>query len=350
MRLTLRPALRLAGRLVGKSLPDLLAVPSDIQELAPAETQTLAPAVFLDGQLERIEGTAFLSPGWRDLLSGGRRTHSPTRALRFANVTLADGALYCDGAARFLRRAFSRFPRFIVRDEVASAGLYVSAGGSSYFGTWLREDTLTYLLAAERPGGAVSPQRISMPHEHGYRRLLAMDCTEYRTAFFRELVVFDDAGQNSAKRARFDLTRARLTAGHPGADHPGVFLLRGGTGQSRVLENEVALAGQMARRLGLRVVDPQNLSVDQIVAACAGSRMVMGVEGSHLAHGLVCLADGGTLFVLQPPFRFAPILKDQTDRQDQRYAFVVGRPSAGGFTVDPDEVLRTLDLIPSSEL
>jgi hypothetical protein len=347
MHVSLRPGLSRVGRLLGASAPDFRGLPAETEELAPAETAEVPPARFLEGQMDRIQGTAFLSPRWREKLTGGfQTTHGATLAQRYRNVTLIDGALYSQGATHFLRRAFSRVPWALVRDEVETACLYVSPGGSTYFGTWLREDTLTYLLTAGRPGGAVSPERPVMPHEQHYRRLLGMEVREFRTAFFRELVLFRDAGQNSGKRARFAATRARLTAGHPGADHPGVFLLRGGTGQSRVLENEAALAEQMSHRLGLRVVDPQKHSVEEIVAACAGSQMVMGVEGSHLAHGLECLVDGGTLFVLQPPFRFAPVLKDQTDRQNQRYAFVVGQPSPGGFTVNPEEVLRTLDLVP----
>ena len=35
-----------------------------------------------------------------------------------------------------------------------------------------------------------------------------------------------------------------------------------------------------------------------------------------------------------------------SDMEDQNYSFVVGRPTQGGFTVDPDEVERTLDLLP----
>ncbi|VVO55293.1 hypothetical protein PS858_00494 [Pseudomonas fluorescens] len=37
-----------------------------------------------------------------------------------------------------------------------------------------------------------------------------------------------------------------------------------------------------------------------------------------------------------------------TDRDRQNFGFVVGTPPGAGFTIDPDEVERTLDLFPSS--
>jgi hypothetical protein len=37
--------------------------------------------------------------------------------------------------------------------------------------------------------------------------------------------------------------------------------------------------------------------------------------------------------------------KEYADRMEMPFAFVVGHPSTEGFTVDVDEVLRTLDLL-----
>ncbi|MHC8354589.1 hypothetical protein ACYZTL_04945 [Pseudomonas sp. LB3P81] len=52
--------------------------------------------------------------------------------------------------------------------------------------------------------------------------------------------------------------------------------------------------------------------------------------------------------VLQPPDRFVCFFKYLTDRDQQNFGFVVGTPAGSGFTIDPDEVERTLDLFPSS--
>ncbi len=61
-------------------------------------------------------------------------------------------------------------------------------------------------------------------------------------------------------------------------------------------------------------------------------------------HGILPLSPGGGLLVLQPPNRFSAIFKDLTDRDGQRFGFVVGLPKEEDFWIDPDEVERTLDL------
>ncbi|MNJ64657.1 hypothetical protein D3C77_606240 [compost metagenome] len=73
----------------------------------------------------------------------------------------------------------------------------------------------------------------------------------------------------------------------------------------------------------------------------------MGVEGSQLVHGVNVLQAGGSLLVLQPPNRFVSYYKFLTDRDNQHFGFVVGTPEGDGFTIDIEEVERTLDLLPA---
>jgi capsular polysaccharide biosynthesis protein len=112
-----------------------------------------------------------------------------------------------------------------------------------------------------------------------------------------------------------------------------------------VLRNELELAHRLHERRGLRILDPRQADVPTIVAACAGARVVVGVEGSGLIHGILSLRAGGAVLALQPPGRFVGLYKHLTDRDDQRFAFVVGRPEGEDFRVDPEEVERTLDLL-----
>jgi hypothetical protein len=168
-----------------------------------------------------------------------------------------------------------------------------------------------------------------------------------RDAFFRELVIFDDLCQNRNKHLRFRAMGEKLLSHVEYNEHPGVFILRGGTGELRLLRNELELAEYLRVRRGFRVIDPAKSDVPTIVAACAGARTVIGIEGSHLIHGVNVLQPGGSLLVLQPPNRFLCFFKYLTDRDHQNFAFVVGSPDGDGFRIDPEEVERTLDLLPS---
>jgi hypothetical protein len=226
---------------------------------------------------------------------------------------------------------------------VTSGAIYESWVGNRWFGTWLLDDCLAYRLA-ERFGQPVTTARAACGHAFEYELRLGMAPRRLERARFDELIVFRDFFNTADRKARADDFRRRLVGSAPPAVHPGVFLLRGQRGTRRVLANERALAEQLARTRGLRLLDPESSSVAEIVAACAGARVVAGVEGSQLVHGLMLMPPAATLLVLQPPDRVASVLKSATDRQGQRFAFVVGIGDQSAFRVDPGEVLRTLDL------
>jgi capsular polysaccharide biosynthesis protein len=114
--------------------------------------------------------------------------------------------------------------------------------------------------------------------------------------------------------------------------------------------NEIELAEHLRERRGFRILDVTRDDVPTIVAGCAGARVVIGVEGSNLAHGLITMQTGGALVTLQPPDRFSGVLKRTTDMAGMDFAFVVGQAEPGGFRVDPVEVERTLDLLPQSSM
>jgi hypothetical protein len=106
-------------------------------------------------------------------------------------VTLVDGSLYKGDARTFLATRRRWLPRITVDVELESVCLYCSTVGLQYFGSWLIDDCPTYLLAH----GAGQPATLDTPrssHAIGYEQIFAMDPLRLRTAFFRELIVFDD--------------------------------------------------------------------------------------------------------------------------------------------------------------
>ncbi len=316
--------------------------------LAPGEATTSTRAVFLPGQLERITGWAFVKdhPG-PEMAGGVPLYHQPTRAFLLKDAWLLDGTLSCGAACSYLQHRAKRLPQVECRQEIGHAAVYCTAGGNRWFGQWLMDDCVTYPLAAAE-GVPVTTDNNFGAHMKTYEEWLDMSPTRVDNAFLREVVVYDDVGQTRDKSRRFKAMTAKLLARLDAKPHAGVFILRGTAGARRVLQNELALAERLRDRRGFRVIDPMVADVPTILRTCAGARVVCGVEGSGLMHGIMVQPPGSAVMTLQPPNRFFAGYKHQADRDGNFFGFVVGRQVGEDFTVDGDEVERTLDLFPGA--
>jgi hypothetical protein len=343
--LSLWPIAHLAHRLgVGATPIEQAAEKS--WEIAPAETAVPPRAFFLDGQLERVTGWAFASGHPRRQMEGSQPVeHGATRGFLLKDAVLLDGALFKGNARTHMHPRTSRLPRVRVEREIDRAAVYCTPGGSKYFGQWLMDDCVTYPLAAAE-GVPVTTAQPETQHGPDYERRLEMSPQRCAGALLREAVIFADVGQNRSKHARFRAMGARLAARVEASPFPGVFILRGTTGEKRVLANELELADHLRQKRGFRVIDPVQHSVEEIVASCAGARVVAGIEGSGLMHAIPLLPAGGAVLTLQPPNRFVGVYKHLTDRDGQHFGFVVGTPQGNAFRIDAGEVERTLDLFP----
>ena len=65
-----------------------------------------------------------------------------------------------------------------------------------------------------------------------------------------------------------------------------------------------------------------------------------------MMHGIALQEPGTRTLTLQPSNRFAIPFKDVADRDGLHFGFVVGYTETLDFSVDPDEIERTLDLFP----
>ena len=344
--ISFRPAMHLLKKACGWQEPELEATASERWVIAPGDKRYIQPAKFLPGQLERIRAAEFgsVEEVVRDLRGDFDATQGPTLGFRLKHVDFVDGVLYAPGAFKHLRRRRHKYPAYLIPDERVSGALYESWIGNTWFGTWLCEDCLTYPLA-EQYGAPVTTAPPPQGHVATYEVKLGHRPRRIERSHFDELIVFSDGAHNAHRKARADQLRTRIVAGVPVQPSPGVFLLRGNSGMRRLLLNEREIADKVAAINGFRVLDPMNSTVDEIIAACAGARVVMGVEGSQLVHGLMVMPPDATLFVIQPPDRAVSALKVITDRQGQGFAFVVGTGSQDGFTASWDEIERTFGLV-----
>jgi capsular polysaccharide biosynthesis protein len=323
--------------------------------IAPRQSTWSAPALMLEDEWRRVLGvmddTTLAKERIR--LMGGAREHGATRLFRVGPASLRGGTVYAGRG--YLPLNPGGRPRDVRRDPVpmARALLCTNAAAQLYFSHWLLESLSTELLAEEvglQPLSAIP--HVGRPHEAEYRARLGLPDPTQLAADIDELWIADDPHLNAHRRGRLAELRRRLRvglgidAGDESAHGPAVFLLREGSGAQRLLRNEADLATRLESQ-GVRTLAPHRDSLEDLMAACACAPMVIGIEGSSLAHAALVMPRGAHLVVIQPPRRFNNFFKDYADALGLSYATTVADPEADPyFRLEWDRLARLLELLP----
>lgn len=319
-------------------------VSAHIDVLCPVEKTETLPAIYDPGDLQGVTGVAQGTSMESELrrLRGGYVEWPATQAFHMKNVVLEDGSFYCRG----WRARVSEHPSKWSGGspvEIDQAALATTYCGSVSFAHWITDDN-TMFLEAQKVGVPVSVARTPYFDEPYYADVFSTRATALTRAQFNHFVYFEDVGENSLKKRRYDELRSRLRKMHPLGGAKRVFLHRGTGGSVRNLVNEKAIDELLARN-GFTIVDPGKQNAQEIAQICSGSQIVLGVEGSQLVHGLMGMRLGGCILALMPPDRFINHFKDQSDCIGVRYGMIIGTPADGGFIVDPDDLSRLLEQV-----
>jgi hypothetical protein len=323
--------------------------PGDEKRLLEDECETPAlPPVYEEADLGKITGVPTNTTLDWQLAKLSRRCtrHRPVFAHLLRDVVMAEGHLFRWNMVQPL--AHSRLPKFatVPGTEVDHAVLASTELGNKFFGHWLLDD-VPLESVARALGPVFGPERGAgqmTPHKIEYSKLFGSGVPLLENAFFRQLTVLDERPEGPAKAAQYKSMRAALSRTARTGGNSGVMILRRDSGQKRILANELQIADALAKR-GFAVVDAMASSVAEIVDACWDAPIVVGVEGSHLAHGFLPMRPGGTILTLQPPFKFDLFWKDRCDCLGAQYAFLIGDGVEEGFSIDASRVDAMVDRI-----
>lgn len=344
----LRPFSARLRRIAGRPPSDFLSKAVETWQISPAESLPYPSSRFLPGQVERIRASIFspLPDTIEALTRQGDTQEGPTKAWRLKSVDLVDGVLYHGGGEYHLRPRSRKFGMARRPRTEVSGALYETWTTNRWFGSWLMDATLAYELAdAAAQPITTRPAPSPDSHQARYEALIGMSPNRLAgDVHLSDLVIFDDLPNNGGKAKRAVDLRRRLLEGRAPAPVPGVFLTRGHAGDQRVLLNERDLAERLAAERGFLVIDPLEVSVDDLIEACGAARVIVGVEGSHLVHGITVAPPGAAIIPIQPPERVAATLKQMTDRLDQFYGLLVAEGSDTEFTLSRDDLFATIDL------
>ncbi len=278
---------------------DLFKSAISIEELHPAEAIVGPPCLALPGQYERVRACAFGRDVAQQIgeLQGSQLNVGPTVRFVLKNVLINRGVVYGRGRRITFNRQIScnRAERpWVECDEIALRSSFL---GSHFFGHWLRADCATHLLA-EQSG---KPMTMPTPRWHdqdGYLDLFGQTCVELDRTHVRRLILFHDISHNSHQVRRLRTLRGDV-AGNRDPNGAGriVYLMRGSSGEKRVLINEEEIIETLMRR-GALIIKTELISVSQLITQSLGARIIIGLEGSQLTHALFTLCDAGGLLAI----------------------------------------------------
>lgn len=342
----LRPITERLRSLIGLRSEDLRNAAHDQWQIAPPERRAVPPVLIPKGHAERIVHTEFASAQMvlSSLTGDPAEQIGATMGYALRDVDIIDGVAYSRGIRLHLHQHHRRSPFPKDMTDAGKGALYETWVGNRWFGNWLLDDCLSYSLA-EDAGGPVTTKPQRPGHVTEYEALLDMHPRRIGDVHFDELIVFDDHANNSNRIGRAARFRRKLTQAASGTPAPGVFLMRGRSGDLRNLANEEQIAAYLAEKHGFKVLWPERHTAGELAAACAGVKVAAGVEGSQLCHAIGAMPPGATVLTLQPPDRVTTVLKLMTDRWMQRLAVVVGIGVAASFQVDPADVAEIMNLI-----
>jgi capsular polysaccharide biosynthesis protein len=317
--------------------------------LHPRETSLSPKAIYRSEDLDKVTAVHPETTYEHELrrIRGSEMEHAATTVYRLRQAHFLQGYVYKGAMRHCLVTTKERLFPALATERIEQAALACTFAGLRYFGHFMTDD-LTLAMAAEPLAQPITvPQQLTA-HQLEYRNLLGIHPLPVAQAQCQELLLIEDVGQHRFKRKRYEVMRSRLQQ-FGSASSWGVMFLRGTTGARRLLVNELEVAAFLKQQ-GFVILDAEKLSVTEIIRQALGAKIVVGVEGSQLIHGLFTMADGGTLLTLQPPDRFNNVYKDYTDCLEMNYAFVVGNPEPNGFSINIEDLARMLDQLAHAQL
>lgn len=317
-----------------------------VTEICPPEVIEGRPVKALQGQFERISASPFGVSHLTEIAAarGGVRPVGATRMYVFKDVTVAKRWVI----SRCRHEEFV-WPKsewaFSEPEFIAEAALSDSIQGSRYFGHWLRDDCATNLLIPDHLP-FVGLERPRWKDEDFYSGLLNLRrARSIRHARIQELTYFEDLSNNSHKLKRLKAHRASIRRKMQSGQKGGiVYLSRGPSARARMIQNEAELIGALASR-GVKIVVAGGSDPSSFFQEILDADLIISVEGSQCAHAIYALRDNAAgLITLQPFDRFYLPHLEWVRLFGYDFGVVVSEREKGEFYIDPQEVLRTIDL------
>lgn len=208
---------------------------------------------------------------------------------------------------------------------------------SKYFGHWLCDGVPTSLL--KEPDEELylwSPS--SWGHTSDYLDLLGIERVNATYVFFKQMSYCKDIGMNSNRRQRIKKIKKELMNKGTGIEK--VYLSRGDSGVLRKIVNEDELTDAL-HNLGFHIASVYD-PLDDIIDSCAGAKVTVSIEGSNVAHLMMCAAFGADHIIINPADKFSGIFADYASAVGDNVHSIVAVKEKDGYKVDIPRLVKVI--------
>ena len=248
--------------------------------VCPDEENLVAEAFHLDGQLDRVTAVADYTSFDLESTRMARRLRKdgPTIAYRIDRTVFSGGRLYTQRMQDNQGGEQRRKLLVGVTGELETAVLPLSYFATIYFGHMVFDGGATTLMSQDFGENYVDDKvaKGMAGHVDRYWDLFGLNFTAVRNVRINHAWIFDDRGMNSNKAARLKILSARVRKLPGSLTRHGIFIRRRGWGTDRAPKNEAELEDYFAAR-DFEIIDPSQMSVDEIVARSRGAEVLIGV-------------------------------------------------------------------------
>lgn len=312
----------------------------------PEEIEEVPLPISLPGQLDLIKDVSFHSSLAEERTLAQCRVlhHAPVIRYTLKNCLVASqGVEYLGGS---MRKRSLRTSDLLTASlqEVQEAHYAMSPVSHRYFGHFLTDACPNALLVS--PGQELLLDINPLwPDAADYAAAFLLSPARPAARLVRKLTFYQDHGQGSHKRARYDELRRRASAafGVSGEPKEVIYLRRGSTGVARLVADEDRLVEIFSAR-GIRIVSLQGASPASLAKELRNAQTVISMEGSHINHVYFLAPQGVNLCVLMPEDMGNFIHRGLVNAFGGRFGYVTSQKHSQGYRISADDVLRTIDL------
>lgn len=290
------------------------------------------PGISIEYEIERVKG--------RNV------DFTPTKLYQIDNAKLLDGYLYSSNLRFILNHHKESIFNFIGQKKQIEKGFISSTWSSNkYFGHWIHDECTNILAAKDLSVTPYTTRADPYLHQSGYEKLFNLKSHYLERAFIKKALLLDDSTLNSYRQKRLQKLRDLTHSSTQSSDNDYIYIGRGISGATnRGLVNESALIDKL-KSSGFVIIEPETMSVGEILNCTMNAKVIMGVEGSSLSHGFLSVNPNGILVALVPEYQFNNPYQDLCSVLDLRYGFIVGEKVKGGFSINFNDIDEFMSMV-----